>query len=122
VEASRSGQDKERSRGESSIDDGVEKGPEQVIVEQERAQGKKAEDRAKIEASLEAAKLDYPVWQTGTYGFSRIRSEGKSKDYRARDNTITSLVSNGAHVQSEEKNSEDEGSEAERRSSREGGE
>jgi hypothetical protein len=51
VEASGSGQDKERSRGESSADDGVEKGPEQVIVEQERAQGKKAEDRAKIEAT-----------------------------------------------------------------------
>jgi hypothetical protein len=56
TEVSGSGQDKEGTRGESSANDrgeqNVGKGPEQVVVEQDKAQGKKVENRTEIGASF----------------------------------------------------------------------
>jgi hypothetical protein len=55
AEISESGHDKKGSRGESLINDGVEqnpeKGPEKVIMEQDKAQGKKIETRVETGTS-----------------------------------------------------------------------
>jgi hypothetical protein len=78
-EASGSGQNKERLRGEVLTNDGVkqnmEKGPEQVAVEQDMAKGKKKEDVTKTEATAKrSGKLDCLVWQTRCSSFSRTWS------------------------------------------------
>jgi hypothetical protein len=44
-------------------------------------------------------------------------TEGDVKDYRAQDDTSTSLVSSRTHIQTEEEDPVDEGVEAEGRSS-----
>jgi hypothetical protein len=60
------------------------------------------------------------VWKTGASNFFKISSEGDFKDYHTWDGTSTLLVSTRAHTQLEEKDHEDEGSEAKGRSNREG--
>jgi hypothetical protein len=58
--------------------------------------------------------------KTGESGFSRISSEREFKDHRTRDSITTSSMSIKAHTQLEEKDLENEGSEAEGRGDRKG--
>jgi hypothetical protein len=58
--------------------------------------------------------------QTGPSGFSGFRIEEDLEDYRAQDDTITSLVSTSTHNKLEKEDPTYEGIEAEERSDREG--
>jgi hypothetical protein len=55
------------------------------------------------------SKPDSPVSPTGQSGFVRSRTEGYIEDYRAQDDSSTSLVSSRPHAQPEEEDPADEG-------------
>jgi hypothetical protein len=97
----------------------AERGLEEVTTEQDKVPGDRGQDRSRDQLTT-ATKPDSPVSKTRPYGFGSLRTEANIEDYRAWDNSRSSLVSSRTHAQPEEDDSMDESVKVEGGRDREG--